>query len=415
VTTVAIGEAVTGGALRTTHFFNGRLLTGEDLGREQDVQAARLRRFGQALGDGVVQGLTVSVTPGSSATRPVVSVSPGLAVSRSGLALELPAETDISIAGESAGPGTEPGALFAQCQPYQPSEYSTGAGVYLLAIGPHSTSEGLASVSGLHNQDALCNTAYEVEGVSFRRLRLAIPLAELDDHDRLRNRVAYRMFAPEDVARLWRDPFGPALTGYGLLDELRPDYLRDDEVPLALIGWEAGAGIRFVDHWSVRRRITRRGAPDRFGPLAGDRLLAEGEARFLQFQEHVAELRGGSPPPPRVVARNAFEQLPPAGVLQLFTSSNPQGFDLPTFFGGLATAPAVHVEGAAVESLLRESFAYPPIHLASDEAIRVYLVSENARSADRPYAVFASGHLPYRADARFHLAYWDFANYAERH
>ena len=87
---VAIGQAVTDGALRATHFFNGRLLTGEDLGREQSVQSARLARLGAALGTGVADGLTVSVAPESTAAKPIVTVRAGLAVARSGLALALP-------------------------------------------------------------------------------------------------------------------------------------------------------------------------------------------------------------------------------------------------------------------------------------------------------------------------------------
>jgi hypothetical protein len=401
---VGIGEPVTGGALRATHFFNGRLLTGEDLGREQDVQAARLARLAQALGEGVVDGLTVSVAAGSTAARPMVSVAPGLAVSRSGDALELAVVTDVSLAGSGPAPGTEPGALFAECQPYQPSEYSTGSGVYLLSIGPKTTKEGLAPVSGLHNGDAPCNTAYAVEGVSFRRLRLALPLSELNDREHLRNRVAYRIYAPDEIAALWTDPFGTALDGYGLLDELRPAYLRDDEVPLALLGWEAGKGITFVDHWSVRRRLVRR--------AIDDRLVADGEARLLQFQEHADALRRG--PATGLAATGTFEWLPPAGLLPLATSTNARAFDALTFFAGMAVGDTHFIEGAMVQPLLRESLAFPPIDVHADEAIQLYAVRENA-GGERPYLIFASAHLTYRANARWNLARWNLANFAERH
>ena len=42
---------VAGGALRSANFFNGRLLTGDDLRREQATQQARLRRLGRAVGE----------------------------------------------------------------------------------------------------------------------------------------------------------------------------------------------------------------------------------------------------------------------------------------------------------------------------------------------------------------------------
>jgi hypothetical protein len=419
MSSVAIDEAVTGGALRTTHFFNGRLLTGEDLDREQHVQAARLARLATAIGDGVVEGLTIEVAAGSTAARPLVSVSPGLAISRSGLALGLPEETDVTLARTAPRTGSEPGGLFADCQPYTASEYSTGAGVYLLAIGPAATEEGLAPVSGLHNAEAPCNTAYAVEAVTFRLVRLALPLSELDDRKHLRNRVAYRMFAPAEVAELERDPFGGPLTTYGLLDQLRGVCLYDDEVPLALIGWEAGEGITFVDHWSVRRRVVRRSIGGGFGPQASDRLLAEGEARFLQFQEHVQDLVVESSDPGHLEASEAFQFLPAAGFLPVGVTSTLQGFHFADFFDDFTVRGPVHIAAANAPYLVRSSFAYPPIQVGGEEAIWLYIVRENIQasieSSDVQQCVlFANGHTPYAANAQFDLSYWNFANVAIR-
>ena len=85
----------------------------------------------------------------------------------------------------------------------------------------------------------------------------------------------------------------------------------------------------------------------------------------------------------------------------------------PIDFEGLTAAKEVHIEGAHVEALIRESFAYAPIRLASKEAIRLYVVRENVQSTVRRCVVFTTGHLRYRADARFDLAYWNLANFAE--
>jgi hypothetical protein len=419
VSAVAIDQAVTGGALRATHFFNGRLLTGEDLDREQHVQATRLARLATAIGDGVVEGLTIEVALGSTAARPLVTVSPGLVLSRSGLALQLPEETDVALARSGAQPGSEPGGLFADCQPYTANEYSTGAGVYLLTIGPASTEEGLAPVSGLHNTEAPCNTAYAVEAVSFRLVRLALPLSELNDPDHLRNRVAYRMFAPAEVAELERDPFGVPLTEYGLLDQLRGVCLYDNEVPLGLIGWQAGEGVTFVDHWSVRRRLVRRGVGGRFGPQASDRLLAEGEARFLQFQEHVEDLVVESTDPGHLNASDAFLLLPPAGLLPVGVTSTLRGFHFADFFDDFTVRGPVHIAAAKAPDVLRSSFVYPPIEVGGDEALWLYIVRENIQaSIESPnvqqYVLFANGHTPYAANAQFDLSYWNFANVAIR-
>lgn len=415
MTLVALDEAVTGSALRATRFFNGRLLTGEDLDREQRVQAARLARLGTAIGDGVVQGLAVDAARGSTAARPSVTVTPGLAISRSGRALQLFEDTEVALARTGPRPGSEPGGLFADCQPYTASEYSTGAGVYLLSLRPASVEEGLAPVSGLHNAVAPCNTAFAVEAVSFRLVRLALPVAELDEADKLRNRVAYRMFAPYEVAELERDPFGATLGDYGLLDRLRRTALTDDEVPLALIGWDARAGVRWVDRWAVRRRPARPGPPGKLGPHAADRLLAEGEARFLQFQEQAADrIRAGGAH--SVSARSELERLPAAGLLRIRSAT--AGFDAPTFFAGLTTRGPAFVERERVQPLLRASFAFPPIDLAAGELIWLYQVRENrdpnvaGDGTGRPYVLFASGYVPYAANAQYDLSYWDFASYA---
>jgi len=44
----------------------------------------------------------------------------------------------------------------------------------------------------------------------------------------------------------------------------------------------------------------------------------------------------------------------------------------------------------------------------------LYRVAETAMAqpSAAPVLIFASGHLPYRADARFDLFHWDYANYA---
>ncbi|AGA33790.1 hypothetical protein TVNIR_2134 [Thioalkalivibrio nitratireducens DSM 14787] len=69
--------------LTRTHYFDGRLLTAEDLIRDQVYLDQRLREVGQTLGSGVVRGLEVSLSAG------MLDVSPGLAVSSAGRVLQL--------------------------------------------------------------------------------------------------------------------------------------------------------------------------------------------------------------------------------------------------------------------------------------------------------------------------------------
>jgi hypothetical protein len=416
VSTQTLGNPVlSGSALRWINFFNGRLLTGDDLRGEQSTLRARLQQHGLLTGTGVAYGLEVQETAGTSTPQnPVVTVAGGLAGSPSGLALWLPSSVDLSLAGTEATSGTEPGALFAPCQPFAPGTYTAGAGVYLLWIGPASQSDGLAQVNGLGNQVAPCNVDDNIDTVQFGLIRLALALDQLDDRRHLRSLVAFLCFAPDALASFVTNPFGPPLSTYGLIDTLRAQQvLTDDQVPLAIFGWDIDDGIQFVDEWSVRRRVTRRAAEGDFTAFAGDRRRAEGEAMFLQFQGAIADLRSG-PGPQTLAATSAFTFLPAAGLLPLVGQGLAQGFDLAAFFSGLTTRGPVYVNGAEVDALIQRSFTYAPIGLTGGEVTWLYLVRENSAagpSGDQGYALFASGHIPYAANAHFDLSVWDYSNY----
>lgn len=95
--------------------------------------------------------------------------------------------------------------------------------------------------------------------------------------------------------------------------------------------------------------------------------------------------------------------------------SGAAGFDVDVFFEGLTVTRPAFMPGAKLAELFDESRSFPPIELGA-EAIRRYLVRENsqaAKGAVAPYAVFVNGHVRYRANAEFDLAYWNFANYAQ--
>src|SRR5688572_20025473 len=83
--------------IQNTHFFNGRLLTAADLQTEQDANRRQHRQLGQAIGEGVAYGLEVEVSAGSTAQRPVVRVTRGLALNHRGEAVDLPADVDVAL------------------------------------------------------------------------------------------------------------------------------------------------------------------------------------------------------------------------------------------------------------------------------------------------------------------------------
>jgi hypothetical protein len=78
--------------LERPHFFTGKLLTAEDLQREQDYHRNKVRLHNRFLhGWGVVAGLRVSLDKGA------VVVAPGLALDCAGNELVLPCEERISL------------------------------------------------------------------------------------------------------------------------------------------------------------------------------------------------------------------------------------------------------------------------------------------------------------------------------
>lgn len=405
------------------NFFNGRLLAAEDLARERQANEALRERLGLGIGDGVVRGLRVRLPTGVDPAQPVVEVSAGVAINRRGAALALATGTRLTLARADT---TAPAAAvrdFAACSGLADRAPLTVSGVYLLTVAPAQRPVGRAPVSGLGNDMASCNTDGSAEGVQFRLLHLTLDPALLADTAHLRNRLACLMFGVGDARRdrLERDPFGAGPAGYGLLDDLRAICLTDDEVPLACLLWTPGVGIGFVDEWSVRRRPVPGGPDPDWTEASGQRRLAEGEAAFLQFQAELADLAGGTAgPPTAVAARDRFTQLPAAGLVPLATSRWTRGFDVGVFFTGLATRPAtagadpIYLPQARVEALLRRSFGYPPLDTSTGEFLWQYLVPANVQigQAAQPYVLFAGGHLPYEADARFDLSYFDYANYA---
>jgi hypothetical protein len=434
-TAYAVQVPITDG-VRTVNFFNGRLLAAEDLQREQAAARQLRQRLGRALGDGVIDGLEVRVATASTATEPLVTVTAGTALNRQGTALRLADDVVVSLArrrgaAESANgqPDRREGGDFAACSGLDPGAPFVRSGVYLLTVRPAEAPTGRAPVSGLGNEAAACNTDALAEGVSFDVLHLNLEPSLLTDAAHLRNRVAHLMFGTADPrrSRLERDPFGSAPSGYGLLDDLRPACLHDDEVPLALVAWTPGVGIRFVDRWSVRRRVTRGSASTAWPELAGDRRRAEGEAVFLQFQEELRALAvDATGSPATIAATDRFRHLPAAGLLPLATTGR-RGYDAIRFFTALTTRPALtsgdplFVDGARVQWLLRASFEHPPVDLSTGEMLWLYLVRENAQAstgipggAAQPSLLFTSGFLPPIASGRYDVSRWDFANLALR-
>jgi hypothetical protein len=369
-------EPILKGGIRSVNFFNGRLLSAEDLSDEQAANRDGRRRLGQALGDGVAYGLEVAESPASTKQEPVVTVSPGLAVNRAGQALRLPAAADVSLVRQAgAAPPSPAATTFKDCHQLQPGTYIAGAGVYLLTVAPAAGREGRAPVSGLGNVPATCNARYATEGVQFRLVRLVVPDSYLADPARLRNRLAYGLFGTGLGFANFSS--GPQLASPSLLDGLPPRTLTEDDVPLAAVYWTSGGGLEFVDLWAVRRRVTRPSASERWALLIGDRRASESEAMFLQFEGQLQDIiTKEAASTPTLVASQRFDFLPPAGLLPVGTGLA-GAFNRTTFFGPRVTGTTPK-SLRFLRSLLREAASHEPINLTGGDGVQLYTFLENS-------------------------------------
>jgi hypothetical protein len=447
---VELLEPILADGIFNANFFNGRLLSAEDLRTEQDSVRARLSQVGRAAGTGVVAGLwvdsvTTSATAGSTAGA-VVSVSAGLAVNRAGQTLTLPDDTEVALvrADDTAGDNSDDAGLFKTCVPPVTSTVLTGAGLYVLALAPASGYDGKAQASGLTDVSTgrCCGAKYAVAGVQFKFARLDVTTNKLIDAETrsrlialmragdvvslslLRNELAYLCFGTSAFDIFARDPFagsGDAQASafdLGVLADLYDsNALTDCDVPLALVYWSKN-GVEFVDGWSVRRRVTHAPLSDRWSETADDPRASAGEAAFRQFQDQLERLRR-SIAPQGVSAREYFRYLPPVGIVPVTPTrlSLSSRFVYPKFFDGITCRAPVHLEGARLGALVRHACSFAAHDLTSRQMIWLYWVRQNTKAiadgslSTNYYLVFTSGHVPFAGEAHFDISLLDYSNY----
>lgn len=395
-------QPIINGSLRATNFFNGRLVTGADLTREQTARREAVWRLGKAVGEGIVYGLEAEKDK-DAGTNPIVSVKKGLAVSRCGQALYLADDASVNLL-QRFGAIDEASTIFGDCQPVAVGSYAAGYGFYLLVLSPAESSEGSAPTSGLNNAFSACNTDVILETVQFNLLPVDPVLRNETlpaEKTLLRNYLAYRCFGVAKSAGFFKDPLGFALDSYGLIDEMRSKLLSNSDVPLALINWTS-EGLQFVENWAVRRRITRRDSDENWTQIVKDRRSSETEAMMMQFAGQIESLEKEGANLSTIVAKDYFKYLPPAGILPVVvpgTAGKP-AFNPATFFGTKFSTPA-EIDGELLPVLLEHALSHEPINIQqnSTDKIQLYYVKENADPLTgtniRRVLVFARHSLPY--------------------
>jgi hypothetical protein len=198
-------------------------------------------------------------------------------------------------------------------------------------------------------------------------------------------------------------------------DDLRPAFLSDCDVPLAVVSWSVVAGVRFVDNWCVRRRIFER---EMGSPFLSQRRRHEVEAMIEQFDEQVRTMRLREPNALASLAMSSrFEVLPPLGMIPIRGTGSNAGFDIATFFGNRVSRDIGMLDGAALRELYSEALLQEPVVLQGTQKIQLYRIFENVRAVERGESrqmvlVFASPQLRYRGVARFSYAGWSRSRFA---
>ena len=407
---VALDTAFTTKGIPHISFWDGRILTAEDLRDEQRANVLGRAQVGRAIGAGVVHGLAVRP---AAPTRVIVSA--GLALDGLGQPVELPVDVEVALVVPSAQAGGN--GLFTVCAPVT-SNTPTGTGLYLLVVRPGTADVGATSGvpafgSGVATE---CGPKYAVDGLSFRLVGLnAATLATEAGHDaedvdllsglgtategaRARNVLAHLMLDTVAWSRRFADPFGVPSDAVrvGTLTALRTSTLLACEVPLALITWSL-RGIGFVDAWSVRRPPATEPALSAVQALGtADRELL-GRAAYAQFQDQLAALVGELTRFQRQLFRlgSRFRYLPAAGLIPLARPRR-AGFS-PGVFGDAVIRGPVVIEPNRVGALLDESFHHAPIDLESGEVVFVYHVL--AAGGENPdHLVFCTSRMDFIGD-----------------
>lgn len=294
------------GGVQMPHFVNGRLLTASDLQAEQAAMLGRLDQLGKAAGCGVVAGLEVSPAAGANRLR----VSGGLGVTRSGHCVRLGeqgAELSLLIAPDLKELGENPGR-FQDCG-LERTVTGITQGAYVLTARPVSRLEGSAPVKSMRGNLSTCESKWEVDGAEFHAILLAGFKGQGDPTER--NLLAHWCFGSDGLRRLPLAPFDVGLDDY--LKLLPPNLpgLTDCDLPLAVFTWTA-TGLGILDTWAARRRVTHAYPAATWDAMVSDARVADGQARFLQFQEQLENVRANDKPP-TVGATKYFRYLPPVG------------------------------------------------------------------------------------------------------
>ena len=409
--TITLDHAYVDHGVPHISFWNGRVLTAEDLRAEQAANQLGRNRLGRAIGSGVISGLAVRA--GADPAR--VEVTAGLAVDRTGQVIELPVDVDLALvvpATAARGDG-----VFAVCEPV--ASAPTGTGVYLLVVRAASeTRSSVAGVPALGSGTATagacgcgssfasgvaseCGPRFTVDGVSFRLVGLdpvqlattighdAADLAVLGElggggaHPAARNVLAHLLLGSRGWATRLADPFGapPDVLEPGPLGVLLASQVCRCEVPIAVLTWEVG-GVDLIDVWAVRRSAYVAPELSSLQGLGGRLRELSGRAAYCQFADQLsrtlADLTGAQRSSYRL--KQSFRYLPAAGLVPIARGTR-AGFS-GAVFDGLLTRGPLPLPAGRVGALLDESVHHAAVDTVAGDVVTIYAVRHASGEVD---------------------------------
>jgi len=271
-TSIRLNQSVIASGEARTFFFNGRLLSAEDLKREQGQREAGQRRLAQLVGCGIATGLGVEVGVSKKTT---LSIKAGLGVTPSGEVIEVgDLELDLQTAPRPLRAGG-----FSACE----AAFNSGAllaGLHLLVLTPTWISDGRALT--LLGDVGACNRNVERPAVRARLVKLKDLTT---DPNKRRNSLAYALLAPDPLSAEFKTT---KLIGWWP-GSIAPT-LRGDDLPIAVVSINEKAEVEFLDVDAARRRLAPPpgNAADALWP---ESRTAEMEAFARQFLGHLSELK----------------------------------------------------------------------------------------------------------------------------